>query len=411
MIQKFDSQVKVCYRNQEYYLDLSSKKEPIKLKPKHEKSTYSVCIGNELEDPYYIVYVTDTCNMQCGYCFNEIDKDKRLCNTIPNYSCSQLANYIEAQGYRKQVGIRFFGGEPLMNKKWIYDCVTEFKNRKIPCEYNVFTNATLIDDVFLNFAKKNNFTFYVSINGGNDEYKGKLFKKKIFQGIQRLKKQDLYVNARMVWVPNKTETLTDLVKDAVTNGVKAISLVLPWGMEYDTKIYKLFQEQFDEFVDFYLNQILKHNYKYVGIDPIASYISKWTLDKEYGDVSCGAGKNVSCIGTDGKCYPCHCFVNIADYVSGTVLDGSKPLFLDLAADTIQPCRDCEIRYFCKAKCLADAFYTHKDPYHMNEFKCMTEKVFVGASAYILSELLQRRGEFRAFQYIISNGSKKYTKDR
>lgn len=411
MIREYDSIIKARYQDKDYFVDLSRKDTPVSLEGSVEHNVYQVNVGMEDEDPYYILYVTDACNMRCPYCFNEIDKNERLCNGSPVFDVKQFADYVQKQGYKESVAIRFFGGEPLLNTKWIKECVAEMEARSIPCEYNVFTNATLLDEAFLSFAEEHAFTFYVSINGGNDEYKGKLFKEQIFKGIRQLKERDFYVNARMVWVPNEKETLKDLVVDAVTNGVRAISIVLPWGMAADAETSRLFTEQLTGFTDFYLSSILKHDYRYTGIDPLVSYLSKWLLNKQYGDVTCGAGKNVTCIGTDGKCYPCHCFVNIDEYSCGTLKEGSSALFPDLAADTITPCKDCEIRYFCKAKCVADAFYTHKDPYHMNEFKCFTEKAFVGASAYVLSELQKKPDEFRIFRHLISKGGERYIKNR
>lgn len=411
MVRYYDSQIRVRFRQKDYFLDLSSKEMPVTLNPKEKQSVYPVHIGADDEDPYYIVYVTDICNMQCSYCFNKISKTENLRNEQPAYSYSQLVDYFCRQGYKEKIYIRFFGGEPLLNKKWIYGCVAEIKRRNINATYNIFTNTTLLDEEFLNFAEENEFEFYTSINGGKDSYKGGYFKERICEGIRKLRERQFYVNARMVWIPNEQETLVDLVKEAIGSGLKVVSVVLPLGMKEDEILYELFASQLEEFADFYLGKILEHNYKYVGIDPFVSYISKWILDKEYGDVSCGAGKNVICIATDGKCYPCHCFVNIAEYVSGTVHEGSKPLFTDLAADTIVPCKNCEIRYFCKAKCYADAFYTHEVPYRMNELKCKTEKMFVGASAYILSELIKRKEEYAAFKYILSRGAGKYSRNR
>lgn len=227
ILQKYDS-VYVEFKNEKYYLDLNSMQETVTLRPKGYTQEYFVDDSND-EFPYFVIYVTDLCNMKCSYCFNEMDKSEKNCNKLPLYSAEDFCTFVNRNYFNKEIGIRFFGGEPLLNKQWIYEFVKKLEKEEIKVSYDIFTNATLLDDEFLEFAKKYKIRFYVSINGGLDVYKGRYFKEDIWGNIRKLRKQGFPVITRMVWNPNVQETLTDLIVQAVENGVKTISFTLPWG--------------------------------------------------------------------------------------------------------------------------------------------------------------------------------------
>lgn len=404
MIKKVNGKVEVSFKDKKMILDLSSHEKPITNKQKESYNTYSVLYDND-DDPYYVIYVTDDCNMKCEYCFNQIKKDDLVWNKRPQYSTDDFLKFVDKNSNSKTIGIRFFGGEPLINKDWIYQFVKEMSNKGINVNYDIFTNVTLIDKEFINFAKSNNFLFYVSVNGGQDKYKGIYFKTKILEGIKKIRKEGCRVITRMVWLPNEKEHLIDLVKEIIENDVKVISITLPWGMDFDTN---LFREQIEEFAEFYLQKIFMHDYRYVGIDPFVKYIIKWIFDDEYYAVSCAAGKSMICIDTNGNCYPCHCFVNIKEYCIGNIYEKSYPIFEKVSSDNLKPCKDCQYRYFCKARCMADGYFENGTPYCMNEKKCVTEKTIIGISAYILNKLIRNNKEYEAYKKILKMSMGKYS---
>lgn len=404
MISQISEPIGVEFKGKKYYLDLGSSLEPITLSPKKTAGTYQVDDDDSNENPYFVIYVTDYCNMKCSYCFNAMDKNTENYNKQPLYNIEEFRSFVHENYQGKEIGIRFFGGEPLINKDWIYVFVKEMEKENIKIHYDIFTNATLLDNEFLDFAEQYKIRFYVSINGGVDKYKGGYYKEEIWKGIRSLRARDFHVITRMVWTPNSQETLVDLVKQAVENEVKTVSVTLPWGMEFD---YDCFSVQLEEFAEFYLKNILDHNFRYIGVAPFVSYISKWSLGKIYNSSFCAAGKSMISVATDGTCYPCHCFTNIKEYCSGNIYEKVRPLFPDMNADTLEPCKSCKIRYFCKAKCAADGYFANGKPYRMNLNKCKTEYQIIGASAYILYEMQQRKREYAAFRSLLTRVEHQY----
>ena len=79
----------------------------------------------------------------------------------------KLIDY-EIKNKTKKCILTFFGGEPLLKKDKIYEIANyrDSKKSKTSFEYNITTNATLIDDDFIEFVVKHNFAaFSISIDG------------------------------------------------------------------------------------------------------------------------------------------------------------------------------------------------------------------------------------------------------
>lgn len=113
------------------------------------------------------------------------------------------------------------------------------------------------------------------------------------------------------------------------------------------------------------------------------------------------------VATNGKCYPCHCFTDVKEYCEGDIFSKAIPLFEDIDANFVEPCKTCNLKYFCKAKCIADGYFASGSPYVVNMNKCRTEHQIMGASAYILYELQKHEKEFSTFQKLIKRVMKQY----
>ena len=67
--------------------------------------------------------------------------------------------------------VAFFGGEPLMNKELLYQIVDYCKNSLgLKLGYTITTNGTLIDEEFVNFARKNKMSIGISIDGNKETH-------------------------------------------------------------------------------------------------------------------------------------------------------------------------------------------------------------------------------------------------
>lgn len=81
-------------------------------------------------------------------------------------------------------------------------------------------------------------------------------------------------------------------------------------------------------------------------------------------ISCGAGKSMVSISSDGTIYPCHMFVNRRQFAMGSALSDnihdvinnpeSNPFYW-LNVDSFPKCSDCHVRYLCGGGCRFRAY--------------------------------------------------------
>jgi uncharacterized protein len=162
-----------------------------------------------LNDPSITFEVTENCNLKCDYCYyRELytgydfrnGKQFSLENAIKIIDEVLLLLFENThKNDRAALSIGFYGGEPLLNFKFIEDVVAylEIKKKYLTINYGITTNTTLIDRN-IDFLVKYNFNVLVSLDGNyeNNAYRnfhsGKSSFKKVYDNILMIK--DKYPN-------------------------------------------------------------------------------------------------------------------------------------------------------------------------------------------------------------------------
>ena len=103
----------------------------------------------------YRLYLTENCNLKCKYCY---EKNKTT-NEIDFENIKSIIDYEIKQNNKNSL-INFYGGEPLLRKDLIYKTINYIKSKNTKTKFNfgLATNGMLLDDEFLKYIKKNNFT-------------------------------------------------------------------------------------------------------------------------------------------------------------------------------------------------------------------------------------------------------------
>lgn len=384
--------------SQSLYLNISNKDNPIsRVKSKYLEEVY--IDKPEEYKPYFVIYVTNDCNKNCIYCFNKLNR--KPTNINPTYSVDTLINFILSFN-SPEIGIRFFGGEPILNFKFIKKTIESIKKTNIIANYDIFTNGELLTTKQLNYLKDNNCKIYISLPGSKKEIDDF---DQLDAAIQN-KIIELNPFGRMVWVPSKKQSLKDLIKYSIDKGYEIISFTLEWG-KYDYSDSKsLIYKDLDEVARWYVENVNDKNFKYIGLHPFSGYIAKW-LSGEYNSRACGCGDSMFSISTDGKIYPCHAFNENREYCSGEIEDlNVKRLFKSRLLTNSASCKNCDYNIFCKAKCYADFYFYNANMNHVNPFKCDYEKYIIYLSAKILY-LISIGDNYKMYKYLIKRGSKKY----
>ena len=129
--------------------------------------------------------VTDACNLKCKYCgYGEYydDYDKREDKLLTIDKAIPILEYVAEKwrskyysSYKKNTYISFYGGEPLLNMKFIKDAVDWIGRLNIPYFHFVFTmttNAMLLKKN-IDFLVEHDFKILVSLDGDryNNSYR------------------------------------------------------------------------------------------------------------------------------------------------------------------------------------------------------------------------------------------------
>lgn len=172
------------------------------------------------------INISNDCNMRCIYCFEHggnYGKEKRLMSMDTLKDCIDFwYKYLNKDA--KSVYVIFFGGEPLFNKKGIKFAVDYVNKLLIPHGvtpfYNITTNATLLDEEFVDFVVENKIPVTISIDGGKEVQNsnrpligGHESYGLVEKNIKYFLKLRKYVTARVTLVHNDVDKLVKIVKD------------------------------------------------------------------------------------------------------------------------------------------------------------------------------------------------------
>lgn len=114
----------------------------------------------------FTLHLTEACNMACAYCTRK-KTAVRMSEEVLDAACALAF----ASGDR--AGLCFFGGEPLLERGLILRAVDRCRelSRETgkPIQYRMTTNGTLLDDEFLEIAKREQIEIGLSFDGvGHD---------------------------------------------------------------------------------------------------------------------------------------------------------------------------------------------------------------------------------------------------
>jgi len=243
------------YNNSIVKLDF--KDDIIKFKPKLMKLDFLVPILTDFRSIFKSMIdngesnginlvTTYSCNLNCNYCFEGQNKDKRIIKDISKYN--EIWKYILPK-ITNPFSIAFFGGEPTLNKDSIYfftNKIREYSKKKKTKYYlKMITNGTLIDKDFVNFFKPNEFSHIQLTFDGNkkrhNEVRG--YYDKIIDSIKEIYPITSSIGVRYnITKDNWTEIpifIKDLTKKIPLNVQKKVYLSLGFIDSKDVQISEL----------------------------------------------------------------------------------------------------------------------------------------------------------------------------
>ena len=365
-------------------------------------SEYDENIDRSDIDPYFILHLTERCNLKCKYCFEGEKGQRDISKETVNY----WIEYIKSKKYKK-FSIRFFGGEPSLRVD-IIEYIINTINDNFPVakgydiSYNIFTNAVNISDKLINLIEQENIGCFISMDACEKMHNyNRLFPNgkgsydvvlKSAKRIQRLTKMRVIIRAVFDTNINNI-SLIEMVDECCRNGFEMLSIEFPWVSHKSELALNMEKEEhkinlIHEYAKECINRIKHDDYSLLSLYEIFKHLSKVLFNKPmlYLD-ACAAGKSAMAIDVTGDIYPCHSFVGNQNYILGNVKDGItnmklKKEFEKYNCETIPQCKLCALRYYCTKRCFADSLWFNGDILEMNKYRCKLEKEFFEAALYI-----------------------------
>jgi uncharacterized protein len=328
-----------------------------------------------LQEAYLLL--TDRCNLQCAYCFNDTANTERLTHMTPatmRAAVDFLVLYAHAQ---RGMRIVLWGGEPLVDEdllKLTLDYARAvFSRAGKPLVFATTTNATRLSPriasllvgagVVVNFSldgtpeSHNQFRVF---RGGQPSFDAAAAGVRNYLDIQRRDAPTAVPRARMTITHQTARNLFD-------NYVALWNLGIPyvWAKDIDwqhSESSTLLQDDDYSILEAEYGRIRRYIYGQLETDRAPAIYRQLAADlgrihrREIHVGTCGAGLGNVSITTGGDVVACYHLSDRPPFHLGHVATPSTFRTLDGAVrgavDDSQICRACEYKYLCGGGCMA-----------------------------------------------------------
>lgn len=156
------------YYPEEYLLDIDWLIESLFLESgcekKEEKYIKEKNKSDHKELHLIILPAGEACNLNCVYCYEDHEYKKRMSDS----DSDRLISFIKKQN-PKSVNIEYFGGEPMLNMKFIENFSEKLAKNKINYHAGMTTNGTLLSKQNLEKLYKSGVkSFQITIDGAKN---------------------------------------------------------------------------------------------------------------------------------------------------------------------------------------------------------------------------------------------------
>jgi uncharacterized protein len=315
-----------------------------------------------------VMHVAHTCNLACGYCYAEQGLYKGKAELMTEARAREYVEWLFAQAdpSAKQIGLTFFGGEPLLNFPVVKAAAAHAQDVAARAgksvKFGITTNGTLVTEEIAAFLESIQCTVTVSLDAigkSNDRlrpfHSGRGSYDRVMERIAPLLSRKIAV-AR-VTVTRQNLDVVHTVETLLAAGFREVgcSPVDAKNAAYDLEgshydeLLRGFKELSRRWVD-----AAKENRTY-GFSNIANIV-KAVHSGHNKDYPCGAGVKMVAGAPDGTMSLCHRFVGEKDWSLGSLQTGGldaekrKKTLEVISLEQRTDCANCWARYICSGGC-------------------------------------------------------------
>lgn len=314
--------------------------------------------------------IAQKCNLGCSYCYASQGEFGEAAKKMDLKVAKQSIDFLLAdKSEGDKVQISFMGGEPLMNRKGIYEA-TEYAIEKsvekhVTVNFSITTNGTLLTEEDAVFFEKYGFAVTISLDGNKDEHdllrpmkNGKGTFDIIMNKIKPLLKMQnkMQVSARIT-VTSENLNVSSTLKEFIAMGFHSVGLSpLINANNHSNELTKeeqthLLSEMIDCGLEFEKAVMKSEAFPFLNMINAFKEIKK----QSHKPYPCGAGAGYLGVSANGELSACHRFVNNSAGEMGNLKEGidaaKQNIWLDKRhVHNQNPCNTCWARYLCGGGC-------------------------------------------------------------
>lgn len=322
---------------------------------------------------HLVLMVAQACNLRCKYCYGGDGSFGGSPTIMQQKTAFKTVDIMVDQSPKKECGITFFGGEPLLNFQLIKETVAYAKQRAKEkgkrFRFHITTNGTLIDDGVTDFLVKEGFGLLISHDGPKEVHDharvfpggGGTFDK-VRLSIMRLKRKKKQFSFRAT-VTHRCISLKSISNFFSDKGFSQVHIhpVSPrrhgesvTGLELDAHDYTRLLRQYDQVAQDVIRCFREK--RPVVFNPFRKYLDLLKRNARRS-FPCGVCRGMSAVSSDGNIYPCHRFVGMEPFIIGTIDSGFNAqkinTLLKLYRSAREVCRICWAVFLCAGGCMYD----------------------------------------------------------
>ncbi|MGC8663044.1 MAG: TIGR04084 family radical SAM/SPASM domain-containing protein [Thermoplasmata archaeon] len=286
----------------------------------------------------YLLTTTGKCNLKCRYCGGSFPEE--LVPYKIKYNIDSLIKMINSDS---DATVVYYGGEPLMNSKFIQEINSRLKIKRI----GIQTNGTLVKNFDKNFWRPFSFAL-LSLDGDEsltDKNRGKDVYKGVIDSSLYLKNLGKELIARMTVTKDSNiyEDVIHILDLSIFDKVHW-QLDVIWDEKWD--IIKFADDVYlpglEKLMDLFVENV--RSGKILKIIPFIGILSAYYF-RRFDYYPCGAGKNSITINPDGRILACPIAVSEKWNDLGHIDNGFKLI------DSPFECKNCKYFSYCGGRCL------------------------------------------------------------
>lgn len=330
-----------------------------------------------------IIAPTLECNAHCYYCFENGQRK----GTMDYDTAESLVQFLKNRWNKKELGITWFGGEPLLAKDVISFISRRLKEEGVRFSCKITTNGSLFDEKMIMYLLNDWCVekIQVTVDAVGDKY-NKIknydagFKnpfEKIMENIQKLIDNGIKVKVRINFNPEKQNEALDTMDYLTERFHNSDNIKIYFApIDENDEIVRNIANDFDEFNEHPYISLIKFGRKnnlYRGFPDMEDdnkKINEETLLKKLkiypSTINCYAAcPNVITVGPDGGIYKCHRVLGRKEYESGNIKNGivenDAYHFFCSTDEVYDECKDCNVLPVCQGGCKVNArLYSKKE---------------------------------------------------